>query len=304
MNIAIIGAGFSGCYLYSKLKEKNHNITIFEKSRGTGGRLSTKYIDDKFCDHGTPYFKSSNFLFSCFCDDLVYKDILYKEGEYYYPTSGINKMCSSLINKENLKTQTKIVKCEKTKNKWSLKDEKGKSYKNFDYLILTIPATQVLELDIELRKAFINKLSKVTYSSIGTLILHDEGKFSVDKDIQQSQFFKKAIDNSSKYGYKNFSSFVFHANEDFSTTNNYKTKEELGNEILNYINYFQKINISENVNKIAHLWKYAFVKNRINNDFLNDKDNSLSICGDFFKHLNLEGSFLSSKALYEEVFKD
>ena len=46
-DIAIIGAGFSGCNLYNNLKEKYENITIFEKSRGVGGRLSTKYIEDK-----------------------------------------------------------------------------------------------------------------------------------------------------------------------------------------------------------------------------------------------------------------
>ena len=46
MKIAIIGAGFSGCNLYNNLKDKYENITIFEKSRGVGGRLSTKYIEE------------------------------------------------------------------------------------------------------------------------------------------------------------------------------------------------------------------------------------------------------------------
>ena len=55
MKIAIIGAGFSGCNLYDNLKLQFEDITIFEKSRGVGGRLSTKYIDDKFIDHGTPF---------------------------------------------------------------------------------------------------------------------------------------------------------------------------------------------------------------------------------------------------------
>ena len=76
MKIAIIGAGFSGCNLYDNLKLKYEDITIFEKSRGVGGRLSTKYIDDKFIDHGTPFLIPITEDLKSFCSDLVRNKVI------------------------------------------------------------------------------------------------------------------------------------------------------------------------------------------------------------------------------------
>ena len=48
-------------------------ILQFWKSRGVGGRLSTKYIDDKFIDHGTPFLIPITEDLKSFCSDLVRK---------------------------------------------------------------------------------------------------------------------------------------------------------------------------------------------------------------------------------------
>ena len=302
LNIAIIGAGFAGCYLYSKLKKDGHNIMIFEKSRGTGGRLSTKYIDNKLIDYGTTSFSTRNPDFIYFCNKLVRNDLLSKEQNTYTPTKGINYICKSLIDKNDLLTSTKIVSCYKSENKWLLKDEKSNSYDKFDMLILTIPAPQILELNIDIKDELESILSKVTYSSIATLIMHDYNKFYIDDTLMQSDFFKKVVDNSKKYNYTDFSSYVFHVNEHFSTSNNYRTKENLGELIYTYIEYYQSTKLNKDINKISHLWKYAIVENNIKNlEYYYNKNDSLTICSDYFKTKNLEGSFLSAKAFLENL---
>ncbi|MGA1939212.1 NAD(P)-binding protein [Arcobacter sp. YIC-310] len=303
MNIAIIGAGFSGCYLYNRFKNENHDIKIFEKSRGCGGRLSTKYIDDKFVDHGTPYFETNEPDFIYFSNRLERKGILRKEKNKYFPTNGINKFCSSLINKQDLIKQTKIVSCIKNKDKWSLYDENDNCFKDFDLVIFTIPAPQVLELGLELESNIKDKLKTVKYNSIASLILYDNKPFSINKELYNSQFFKKVINNSEKYNYTDFSSYVFHANESFSTNNNNKNKEDLGIQIYNYIDYFQKTKLPKSIYHIAHLWKYATVKQGLEYSYYLNKTRDLALCGDYFKKANLEGSFLSAKALTDVLIK-
>lgn len=303
MNIAIIGAGFSGCYLYNRFKKENHDIKIFEKSRGCGGRLSTKYIDDKFVDHGTPYFETNEPDFIYFANRLERKGILRKEKNKYFPTNGINKFCSSLINKQDLIKQTKITKCVKKESLWYLYDEKSKCYEGFDLLILTIPAPQVLEMDIQIDDKIAGDLSKVKYNSIATLILHDDKEFKINEDLYSSQFFKKVVNNSEKYNYKEFSSYVFHANESFSTNNNDKNKEDLGVQIYNYIDYFQKVKLPKSIYHISHLWKYATVKEGLKSKYYLNDEKDLAFCGDYFEKAKLEGSFLSAKALGDELIK-
>lgn len=301
MNIAIIGAGFSGCYLYNRFKNENHDIKIFDKSRGCGGRLSTKYIDDKFVDHGTPYFETKEPDFIYFANRFERKGILRKEKNKYFPTNGINKFCSSMIDKKDLVKQTKIIKCIKKESLWYLYDEKSKSYEGFDLLVITIPAPQILEMDIQIDEKIAQDLADVKYNSIATLILYDDKEFKVNEDLFSSQFFKKVVDNSAKYDYKDFSSYVFHANESFSTNNNDKNKEDLGVQIYNYIDYFQKTKLPKSIYHIAHLWKYATVKEGLKSKYYLNEEKDFAFCGDYFEKANLEGSFLSAKALIKEL---
>lgn len=54
--IAIIGAGIAGLAAAQRLKQSGISVTVFEKSRGVGGRMSTRRIDDLQFDHGAQYF--------------------------------------------------------------------------------------------------------------------------------------------------------------------------------------------------------------------------------------------------------
>lgn len=54
--IAIIGAGISGLSCASQLVQQGHSVTIFDKSKGVGGRMSTKRLPLGDCDHGAQYF--------------------------------------------------------------------------------------------------------------------------------------------------------------------------------------------------------------------------------------------------------
>ena len=53
--IAVIGAGLSGVRLGQILGDVA-DVRIFEKSRGTGGRMSTRRADPFRFDHGAQYF--------------------------------------------------------------------------------------------------------------------------------------------------------------------------------------------------------------------------------------------------------
>ena len=53
--LAIIGSGLSGLTLANHLKDE-FDVTVFEKSRGVGGRLATRRVDTYAFDHGAQYF--------------------------------------------------------------------------------------------------------------------------------------------------------------------------------------------------------------------------------------------------------
>lgn len=304
MRIAIIGAGFSGANLYNYLKNDNHEVTIFEKSRGAGGRCSTRYVEDKYIDHGTAFFKARNSAFIDFCKLKVEENILKEYKEDFYPLFGINKLCSSLIKEKDLLRNTKIISCSFKDEKWILQDENRKEYGNFDRLILTIPAPQIFQMDINFSEDIYKKLKDVKYDSIGTLLLYSYGeKNSINLELLKNGIFKKIIDNSLKYDYKNFTSYVLHLNEEVTRRESFKSKYEVKMFMLKALNSIFKTNLEENFHVLPHFWKYAFVSKALKEDYLYDRKNSLAFCGDYFHGEDLQSAFLSSKRVYENEFK-
>lgn len=55
-HIAIIGVGMAGVTCARTLRQAGYQVTLFEKSRGPGGRMSTRASAFGSFDHGTQYF--------------------------------------------------------------------------------------------------------------------------------------------------------------------------------------------------------------------------------------------------------
>lgn len=55
-SVAVLGGGIAGLACAYVLSQSGHRVTVFEKSRGVGGRMSTRRGDGWQCDHGAPYF--------------------------------------------------------------------------------------------------------------------------------------------------------------------------------------------------------------------------------------------------------
>jgi renalase len=56
LHIAVIGAGLAGVTAARTLMQAGHLVTLFDKSRGFGGRMSTRQTEFGSFDHGAQYF--------------------------------------------------------------------------------------------------------------------------------------------------------------------------------------------------------------------------------------------------------
>ena len=87
IKIAIIGAGLSGLSAAYLLKEYA-DITVFEKSRGVSGRMSTRRSEPYFFDHGAQYFTARTKAFQDFIEPLVNQGIIERWNPCYVKFDG------------------------------------------------------------------------------------------------------------------------------------------------------------------------------------------------------------------------
>ncbi len=75
--VAVIGAGLSGLTCARTLADHGYSVTVFEKSRGVGGRMSTRRTGDNLrFDHGAQYFTVRDQRFQRYVESWVHDGLV------------------------------------------------------------------------------------------------------------------------------------------------------------------------------------------------------------------------------------
>ena len=70
--VAVVGAGISGLICARTLAENGCDVNVYEKSRGVGGRMSTRRVDDTLSfDHGAQYFTARDGRFKRYVESWI-----------------------------------------------------------------------------------------------------------------------------------------------------------------------------------------------------------------------------------------
>ena len=163
--IAIIGAGLSGLVLARELAGCGE-VSVFEKARGVGGRMSTRYAEPFYFDHGAQCFTARTQAFRHFLEPytaagvvaewkgkVINLEIGKKESKrlWFEPhlvaSPNMNSLCKVLAEGVQVQSQCEVAPlAEKTTQGWQLLDKEGKSLGHFDWVISTAPPAQTVRL--------------------------------------------------------------------------------------------------------------------------------------------------------------
>ena len=170
-HIAVVGAGIAGITCARTLVQAGHRVTVFEKSRGAGGRMATRETEFGGFDHGTQYFTVRDERFEKalatasglvrpwsantvrVLDDLgrVVSASLPAREAHWVATPGMNALvrqwAQPLVDAGQTVLETRVVFIEEDKldpKRWQLQtDGPGAGvHSGFDAVVLAIPAPQ------------------------------------------------------------------------------------------------------------------------------------------------------------------
>jgi hypothetical protein len=94
-DVAIIGAGIAGLTCAQQLQQAGYQVVIVEKSRGVGGRVATRRLQDTHADHGLRYLEPQGKLLQPLIEILIQRGILQPWTDTIYelklaePESGV-----------------------------------------------------------------------------------------------------------------------------------------------------------------------------------------------------------------------
>ncbi len=188
----------SGLAAAHVLHNAGHTVTLFEKSRGVGGRTATRKRAGFIYDHGAQYIKygnpdSNSLITELFrAPDLVDiskpvwifnaqghiqegDPVQNAEPKWTY-RSGITALAKQMATDHTIHLGTRITRIQQTPAGWQL-FATDKDTGTYDYLLITVPASQAVDLlqdsqlSSNLQTAITTELLKARYNQLLSIAL-------------------------------------------------------------------------------------------------------------------------------------
>lgn len=325
-SVAIVGAGMSGLIAARTLMDHGLSVTVFEKSRGTGGRMATRRTETVGTfDHGAQYFTARDRRFRNLVDSWVESGIVaawpnpnrsdeqkivsLKEGqvlsesqstERWVGTPGMNSICKHIAADLPIQTDTLIGRLRQSDASIELFDNQDQSVGKFNYVALAIPAAQAAALLKPEFDTLAEQIASIEMKPCWAAMVSLEDSLTqkwVGAFLDDS-FLSWVSRNSSKPGRDSpTENLIIHATPQWTIENLESDRDRVAHLMLTEFWRVAGIAPQIPVHLKAHRWRYSIPAEP--SDKLYHADDSLTVftCGDWTSRPRVEGAFLSGMAM-------
>lgn len=322
INVAIIGAGFSGCVL-AEILSPHVNLTLFEKSRGAGGRMASKISEDFSFDYGAQFFTVRNPAFDTFIQPYLEAKIIkrwdpifvemnqaniitkrdWKDSHpHYVATPGMNAWCREIATHHTLLCETEITELIEHKESWSLRAANGQRFDNFDWVISTCPVAQSRQL---LPPTFSHQqaLQQIQMLPCFTLMLGLKAmpNISWQAALIHESCLSWVSCNHSKPDRSIKPSLTCHARNSWAESNLEAPLKVVEHNMLEECLSILPLTREDIAISRFHRWRYANINKQDNALCYFDKTLKLGACGDWCIQGRVEAAFNSAKSMADRL---
>lgn len=312
---AIIGAGMAGMACAHALAAKGKFVVVFEKSRGLGGRMSTRRGDTWQCDHGAQYFTARDPQFRQQVAHWVEQGIVqawqarigvYDETgwrqlddtiERFVGVPGMNAPVAALAGQIEVRRGTQIAALARGQDGWQLllKENGGRS-ETFDAVVLAMPAPQALALAAPWSATLAAIAQSVVMLPSWALMAQFE-----ERPLQQLDAafinlgpIRWLARQASKPGRPEEETWLIHANAAWSCDHLEAQPSEIANAIIDAL---KQLGMPEPSSHEIHRWRYADIESPLTVGSAFDRNCHVGLCGDWLCGGKVEGAWLSGRHL-------
>lgn len=313
--IAIIGTGIAGLSAARALHAAGHGIHLFDKSRGSGGRMSSKRSDAGALDLGAQYFTARDRRFAAAVQQwqaeghvAEWTPTLYTfrngklgpspdEQVRWVGTPRMSAITRAMLADMPVTFSCRITEVFRGEEHWSLLDADGCSHGPFSQVVIAVPAPQATALLAAAPKlAGIVAGVKMEPTWAVALAFDTLLETSLQGCFVQDSPIDWLACNKSKPGRdESLDTWVLHATSAWSRQHLDMPKEQVIDHLHGAFAELINCPMPAPAFSLAHRWLYARPAGAREVGALSDPDLGLYVCGDWCLSGRVEGAWLSGQ---------
>lgn len=316
MDIAIVGAGMAGLSCADSLVAAGHRVTLFDKGRGPGGRMSSRRAETPLgqCrfDHGAPSFSPRNGPFQAAVDAWMSAGaVALWQGRFvsinsdgverpasdaprYVGTPAMNSIVRHLADRHAVAWARRVSSISGAAGNLTLSFEDGAGEGPFSAVVVAIPAEQAGDFLETCAPAFAADARAVASAPCWAVMAAFNEPLAKPYDAARFETgpLHWAGRNASKPGRSAEETWVLHATADWSQTHIDDDAGAVADTLL------ENFAPSEPpVFAAAHRWRFSQVINAAGTTAAWDESRGIGVCGDWLCGNQIEDAWTSGRAL-------
>ncbi len=312
----------SGLICSRRLAAHGFRVTVVDKARGPGGRMSTRRIEGAAFDHGAQYFTARDPAFieqveRWIADGIVrewtgrlaaiYADgisNLKGENVRYVGVPRMSAITRHLAAGLDLTTGWQVDSLQARQDKWWLQDAEGDELGPFEAVVAAVPAPQAIPL-LESATALADPARSVSLAACYAVMLAFDQPLALPFDgafvnVGPLSWIAR---NSSKPGREGPETWVLHAGPDWSDAHIDEAPERVVTLLTAALSEVTRQTIPKPALAVGHRWRYALPVSLLDEPCLFDRERGLGACGDWCAGPRVEGAYLSGCAMAERLIE-
>ena len=308
MRIGIVGAGIAGLACAEGLAGLGHDVVLFDKGRGPGGRMSTRRMETPHgtahFDHGAQYFTARDKAFQARLAGWLSEGVAAPWPEAgddaYVGVPAMNSPIRDMAGRQSVHWSTRVTAVQQHGQDWHLNVDCGDVH-HVDLAVVAVPAEQAAVLLADAAPDLAARAAASVSEPCWTVMVGFWRAVPAIADcLGGDQVIGWAARNSAKPGRTGPESWVVQATPDWSRRHIDAHPDRVAAELLAALSAELDIELPPRICLASHLWRYARCAPG-GAGAIFDPDRRLGLCGDWLIGPRVESAWLSGANLAGQI---
>lgn len=302
--IAVVGAGIAGLACARTLAASGLACTVFEKSRGTGGRAATRRLNGQSFDHGAPFIGPPEPGHDVPLEAWLASGLVASwrpaggSPERLLAVPGMSALAGSLAAGLEVRSGTRVARLERNATGWRLAGADGADLGEFEAVVVAVPAPQAAPL-LTGAPELAARAAAVRFVPCWAAMLAFDRPIDVPWDVNEPAEGELTllVRDSAKPGRPPGERWVVHATASWSALHLEEDPRAVAQLLVEAFGARVGVPVSGPTVALAHRWRYAAPATTVGAPFLLAPAVGLGACGDWCAGGRIAGAWTSGSAL-------